>query len=54
MEQYEITLMLKVRIEAPNESDAYDVVYDTFGTGDACGVDVVEYEVVNHAGPKSA
>lgn len=52
MEEYEITLELKVRIEAPSESDAYDVVADTFGTGSACGVDVLEYEVVRHVGPK--
>jgi hypothetical protein len=52
MEEHEITLTLTVKIEAPSLGDALDVVDDTFGAGSACGVDVVEYEVTKHVGPK--
>jgi hypothetical protein len=52
MEQHEITLTITVRIDAPTESDAFDVIQDTFGEGSACGVDVVGYEVTKHVGPR--
>ena len=52
MEEYTFTLNLKVKIEAPSLSDAYDAAMDTFGPGSACGADVVEYEVLEHDGPE--
>lgn len=52
MEEYTITLQLTVKVEAPDAGDALDVAMDTFGKGSACGVDVVEYEVLKVAEPK--
>jgi len=52
MDEYTLTLQLTVKIEAPDAGDALDVAMDTFGTGSAGGVDVVEYEVLRIAEPK--
>lgn len=38
-----------VEVEAFDESDAFDVIQDVFGTGDFCGVDVVECEFTQGA-----
>lgn len=52
MEEYTLTLELKVVIQAPSLGDAYDVAMDTFGKGSFPGAEVVEYEVLDHAEPK--
>lgn len=52
LEEYTLTLELKVVIQAPSLGDAYDVAMDTFGKGSFPGAEVVEYEVLDHAEPK--
>lgn len=52
MEEYTVTLQLKVKIEAPSASDALEISLDTFGKGSFPGADVVEYEVLKFAEPK--
>ena len=51
MEEYTLTLRLTIKIDAPSLSDAYDIAMDTFGPGNNCGADVVEYEVLEHVEP---
>jgi hypothetical protein len=52
MEEFIIKMELTFRVEAPTSTDALDVVLDNFGPGGACGVDVVEYEVLKIAESK--
>lgn len=40
-------VMLKVEVEAYDRTDALDVVHDTFGEGEAGGLTVLEYKVVD-------
>lgn len=50
--EYTIKMEVTFKVEAPDAGDALDVVLDNFGPGSACGVDVVEYEVLKIAEPK--
>ncbi len=52
LEEYTLTLDLKVVIQAPSLGDAYDVAMDTFGKGSFPGAEVIEYEVLDDVGPK--
>ena len=47
METYEVSILLKVEIDAFSEEDALDAAHDAFGEGEVCGLNVTEYEVVN-------
>lgn len=47
MKTYMVSVMLNVEVEAPDESDAKDLVTDCFGEGDFCGVSVVDCEVTD-------
>lgn len=42
MNTYEYEIKLKVKVEAFDESDAWDAVQDVFGIGDELGVTVTE------------
>jgi hypothetical protein len=45
MKTYEFTVTVQVSVAAPSESDAMDMVKDTFGEGEVCGLDVKDFEV---------
>lgn len=47
MEDYSVTIKIKVEIQAPTLSDALDVMLDTFGPGSINDANVVEYEVLD-------
>ena len=47
METYDFEVLLKVQVNAFNRNDAYEIVHDTFGEGNACGLDVVDFEVTH-------
>jgi hypothetical protein len=47
MNTFMVSVMLQVEVEAPDESDAHDLVLDCFGEGDFCGVNVVDCEVTD-------
>lgn len=40
MNTYKFVLSVEVEVEAFSEEDARDIVQDTFGPGDDCGVEV--------------
>ena len=42
---FEFTVTLKVRVPAFDKADAEDVLYDTFGPGSECGVEITSFEV---------
>jgi len=48
MEKHIFSVLLQVEVEAYTEDDAQEVVRDCFGEGSICGLNVVEYEVVDH------
>lgn len=47
MKTYTFLLEVEVQVQAFNEDDAYEAVEDTFGTGNACGLDVTNFKVVH-------
>lgn len=44
MDKYEYTVILKVSIDAFDESDAWEAVQDAFGVGDTGAVSVTQCE----------
>lgn len=44
---YMVQIMLQVEVEAFSESDAYEAIEDCFGEGDACGLVVQDFEVLD-------
>lgn len=48
MNTYMVSVYLQVEVEAFAEDDALEAVHDCFGEGDACGLKVIDYEVVDH------
>jgi hypothetical protein len=48
MKEYEVSVLIKVKVDAFSEADALDAVHDCYGEGEACGLNVLEYEVVTH------
>ena len=42
METYEFEITVKVKVEAFSEGDARELVEDTFGPGDDCGVEILD------------
>lgn len=48
MNTYKFTVLLQVEVDAYDESDAADAVQDVFGIGDSAGLDVTNFEVVEH------
>ena len=49
MKTYRVSVGLEVEIEAFNEQDAIEAVTDHFGPGDSCGLNVTEFELLDHA-----
>jgi hypothetical protein len=47
MNEYVVAVLLQVKVEAFDETDARDAVVDCFGEGDFCGVQVVDSEVTD-------
>lgn len=45
MEVHEFKITLLVTIEAPSEQDALDLIDDTFGLGEDCGVTIEDRKV---------
>ena len=45
MNTYEVELHIKVLVEAYDESDAKEIVYDNFGPGEDCGVTIISTNV---------
>ena len=43
-----VSVVLQVEVEAFDEGDALEAVHDCFGEGSACGLNVIDYEVVDH------
>lgn len=46
MNKYTVSINLQVEVEAFSKEDAFEAVEDVFGTGDSCGLDVTEYEML--------
>lgn len=44
-----VSVVLNVEVEAFSEGDALEAVHDCFGEGSTCGLNVVDYEVTDHA-----
>ena len=44
-----VSVVLQVEVEAFTEDDALDAVHDCFGEGSTCGLNVTDYEVIDHA-----
>jgi hypothetical protein len=49
MNTYMVSVVLNVEVEAFSEDDALDAVHDCFGEGSTCGLNVTDYEVIDHA-----
>ena len=45
MNTYEFTIAAKVRVEAYSEADAKEIIQDTFGPGEECGVEITELRI---------
>ncbi len=48
MNTYFVSVNLQVEVNAFSQEDALDSVEDCFGVGDACGLQVVEFEIFDH------
>jgi hypothetical protein len=48
MNTYIVSVNLQVEVQAFNEEDAFEAVEDVFGTGDTCGLNVMEFTVNEH------
>ena len=48
MNTHVFAVLLQVEVEAFDESDARDAVKDCFGEGDFCGVEVNDFEILDH------
>jgi hypothetical protein len=49
MNTYMVGVVLQVEVQAFNEQDALEAVNDCFGQGEACGLNVTEFEVTDYA-----
>jgi hypothetical protein len=49
MNTYIVDVVLQVEVQAFSEQDALEAVNDCFGQGEACGLNVTEFEVTDHA-----
>lgn len=47
MKNFEVEVKVRVRVAAYDESDAKELIADTFGPGDDCGVTIVNTSVTN-------
>lgn len=45
MNQYTFTVCLEVKVEAFDESDAKDILHDTFDPGAECGVEITKLTI---------
>lgn len=45
METYKFTLTVEVEVQAYSHEDAVDLVKDTFGPGEDCGVEVLDLKM---------
>lgn len=41
MKTYTVEILIRAEVEAYDESDAKDIVYDIFGPGEDCGVNII-------------
>lgn len=41
MNTYEVEVHIKVQVEAYDENDAKEIIVDTFGPGEECGVTIL-------------
>lgn len=48
MNRYRFSLAIEVEVEAFDETDALEAVADCFGEGDASGMLVTEFQVLDH------
>lgn len=48
MNTYRVSVALEVEVEAFDENDALEAVTDVFGPGDTCGLDVTEFQILDH------
>jgi len=48
MKRYIYSVLLQVEVEAYNEADAQEAVKDCFGEGSNCGLNVLDFEVVDN------
>lgn len=48
MNTYTVSVLIKVEVEAFDEGDALDAVHDCYGEGEACGMNILQYEVIAH------
>lgn len=48
MNKYIFALLLQVEVEAYNAEDAKEAIEESFGEGSACGLNVVEFEVLDN------
>jgi hypothetical protein len=46
MNKYIVSVNLQVEVEAFGKADAFEAVEDVFGVGDSCGLNVVEFDVL--------
>ncbi|QIN94087.1 hypothetical protein PP459_gp146 [Streptomyces phage Wakanda] len=47
MKRYVYSVLLQVEVEAFSEADAHEAVEDCFGEGSNCGLNVLDFEVVD-------
>ena len=45
MKTYELTVTMKVSVEAFDLDDAKDAVLDSFGPGDDCGIEIKSVDI---------
>jgi hypothetical protein len=48
MKRYVYSVLLQVEVEAFSEADAQEAVQDCFGEGSNCGLNVLDFEVVDN------
>lgn len=47
MKTYMFAVLLQTEVQAPNEADAREILEDTLGKGESCGLNVAEFEVLD-------
>jgi len=49
MHTYIFNVMIQAEVTAPNESDAEEMIGDSFGEGSCAGAEVVNMEILDYA-----
>lgn len=52
MENHEFKITLLVKVNAPSSQDAFDMLMDTFGVGEECGITIEDVKVAPLGPPR--